>query len=45
MNFKGKLTAIIHNWTMTVDPGNKYIEKIRGGIQWYMFETKTFFKY
>ena len=25
---------------MDVDPGYKYIEKIRGGLQWYMMETK-----
>ena len=27
---------------MDVDPGYKYIEKIRGGIQWYMMNTKDF---
>ena len=40
--FKGKRSGIIHNFTMNVDPGYKYIEKIRGGIQWYMMETKDF---
>ena len=34
MIFKGKRSGIIHNFTMEVDPGYKYIEKFRGGIQW-----------
>ena len=25
---------------MGIEPGYKYIEKIRGGIQWYMMEPK-----
>ena len=25
---------------MDVDPGYKYIEKFRGGVQWYMKESK-----
>ena len=40
MIFKSKRTGIIHNFTMDVDPGYKYIEKFRGGIQWYMMESK-----
>ena len=40
MIFKGKRTGIIHNFTMDVDPGYKYIEKFRGGIRWYMMENK-----
>ena len=40
MIFKGKRSSIIHNFTMDVDPGYKYIEKFRGGIQWYMMESK-----
>ena len=40
MIFKGKRTGIIHNLRMDVDPGYKYIEKFRGGIQWYMMESK-----
>ena len=40
MIFKGKRTDIIHNFTMDVDPGYKYTEKFRGGIQWYMMESK-----
>ena len=40
MIFKGKRSGIIHNLTMDVDPGFKYIEKFRGGVQWYMMESK-----
>ena len=40
MNFRGKRSGIIHNFTMDVDPGYKYIEKFRGGVRWYMMETK-----
>ena len=39
MIFRGKRSGIIHNFTMDVDPGYKYIEKFRGGIQWYMMES------
>ena len=41
MIFRGKRSAIIHNFTMDVDPGYKYIEKFRGGVQWYMMESKN----
>ena len=27
---------------MDVDPGYKYIDKFRGGVQWYMMESKDF---
>ena len=40
MIFKGRKSNIIHNWTMTVDPGYKYVEKISGGITWYMMQSK-----
>ena len=40
MIFKGKRSGIIHNFTLDVDPGYKYIEKFRGGVQWYMMESK-----
>ena len=40
MIFRGKRSGIIHKFTMDVDPGYKYIEKIRGGVQWYMMESK-----
>ena len=42
MIFKGKRSGFIHNLTMDVDPGYKYIEKFRGGVQWYMMNTKDF---
>ena len=41
MIFKGRKSKIIHNWTMTVDPGYKYVEKISGGISWYMMQSKN----
>ena len=37
--FKGKRSGIFHNFTMAVDPRYKYIEKLRGGVQWYMVES------
>ena len=40
MIFKGIRSGIIHKWTMTVDPGNKYVKKFAGGITWSMMETK-----
>ena len=40
MIFRGKRSGIIRNFTMDVDPGYKYIEKFRGGVQWYMMESK-----
>ena len=33
MIFRGKSFEIIHNFTVDVDPGYKYIEQIRGGVQ------------
>ena len=42
MIFRGKMSGIIHIFTMDVDPGYKYIEKYRGGVQWYMMDTKDF---
>ena len=42
INFKGRRSSIIHNFTMDVDHGYKYIEKFRGGISWYMVNTKDF---
>ena len=38
--FRGKRSGIIHNFTMDVDLGYKYIKKFRGGIQWFMMESK-----
>ena len=40
MIFKGKRSGRIHNFTKDVDFGYKYIGKFRGGLQWYMTETK-----
>ena len=40
MIYKQKRSGIIHNWTMTVNPGYKYVESFAGGITWYMMETK-----
>ena len=40
MIFRGKRSGIIHNFTMDVDPGYKYIEKFRGGVLWYMMDSK-----
>ena len=37
---RGKRSGIIHNFSMDVDPGYKYIENFRGGLQWYMMESK-----
>ena len=39
--FKGKRSGVIHNFTMDVNPIYKYIEKFRGGVQWYMMESKA----
>ena len=33
-------SGIFHNFKMDVDPGCKYVEKFRGGVQWYMMESK-----
>ena len=38
--FKGKQNGFIHKFTMDVDPGYKYIEKFRGGVKWYIMESK-----
>ena len=40
MIFRGKRSGIIHNVAMDVDPGYRYIEKLRGGVQWIMMESK-----
>ena len=40
MIVKGKRTGIIHIFTMDVDPGYKYFEKFRGGVLYYMMESK-----
>ena len=40
MIYRGKQSNIIHNWTMTVNPGYKYAERFFGGVTWYMMESK-----
>ena len=40
MVFRDKRSGIIHKFTMDVDPGYKYIEKFRGGVQIYLVESK-----
>ena len=40
MIFQGKRSGIIFNFTMTVNPGYKYVERFAGGIIWYMMESK-----
>ena len=40
MILNGKRSGINHNFTMDVDPGYKNPEKIRGGVQWYLMESK-----
>ena len=40
MIFRGKRSGINLNFNMNADPGYNYIEKFRGGIQWYMMESK-----
>ena len=40
MIFKGRKSNIIHKWTMTVDPGYKYVEKFSGGISWSTMQSK-----
>ena len=40
MIFRGKRSRIIHNFTLDVDPGYKDIEKLRGGVQWFLMESK-----
>ena len=44
MVFRGRQTGIIHNFTLEVDPGYKYIEKIAGGFSLYVMESKDFFR-
>ena len=40
MIFRGRRTGIIFNWQMDVNPGYKYVHKFRGGVQWYMLQSK-----
>ena len=38
--FRGKRSGIIHNFAMDVGSGYEYVEKFRGGVLWYMMESK-----
>ena len=40
MIFRGKRSGIRFNFSMDVSPGYKYVEKFRGGVQWYMMNAK-----
>ena len=40
MIFKGKRNGNLHNFTMDVNRGYKFVEIFRGGVQWYMMESK-----
>ena len=40
MIFRGKRSGIIHNWSMNVNPGYKFVERFAGGVTWYMMESK-----
>ena len=42
MIFKQQRTGMIHNFTMTVNPGYKYVERFEGCISWYMLQTNDF---
>ena len=42
MIFKGKRSGFFHNFTFDVDPGYKFYEKFRGGVQWYKMDLKEF---
>ena len=35
-----KRSGVNHNWTMTVNPGYKYVESFAGGITSFMMEIK-----
>ena len=40
MIFKSKRSGIIHKFSLDISPGYKFVEKFRGGVQWYMLEPK-----
>ena len=42
MIFRGERCGIILNVIMDIDPGYKYIEKFRGGVQWCVMESEVF---
>ena len=43
MIIRGKRSGLIHNFATVIDPRYKYKEKFRGGLQWYMMESKDIF--
>ena len=40
MIFHGRTSGVIHNFTMNVSPAYNFIEKFRGGVQWYMMQSR-----
>ena len=42
MNFETKRCRIFKSFTVDVDPGYQYIGKSRGGVKWYMMQSKVF---
>ena len=42
MIFKSRRSGIIHNSTLIVDLGHKYVEKFAGVFSWCMMESKDF---
>ena len=40
MIFKGRGSPINLNFIMDNDLADKYLEKLRGGVQWYMMQSK-----
>ena len=42
MIFKCKRSGKKHKFTMDVDPGYRFIEKFRDGLQWYVMDNKGF---
>ena len=42
MTIKQKRTGIIHIFTMTVNPGYKYVKRFAGAVAWYMLHNNDF---
>ena len=40
MILEGRRSRVILNFILDINPRYKYIEKFRGGVQWYMMEVK-----
>ena len=43
MIFRGKRSVIIHKFTLDISPGYNYVERFRGGLQWYLMRSKDIF--